>query len=234
MYGTGPAPPLRASVGPVRGGDGQQCRRRTFRHPFCSQHGARPFGVTVRRSRVHGCGLFAVRAFRAGEVMLPYTGETRAVLQQPVDPGLGERTGSPYAFAHARPPAEDRRADTLPGRGRTLLVDAACSRGWAAYANHSDHPNVQATAAVLEGPESPAWGPTDPSSGLRRVLPRRGSAYHRSGWRYIPALFVDRFQKKNTVWLSAVRNIAAGEEILLDYGDPEVLRVRHRTAPLPC
>lgn len=50
------------------------CGRRTVLHPVCPSHAAALFSVAVRRAR-HGCGLFATRTLRRGDVLLPYTGQ---------------------------------------------------------------------------------------------------------------------------------------------------------------
>lgn len=61
-------------TGGSRGG-GRRCQRWTTRHPFCAQHAKQLLGIVVRRAAVHGCGLFTTRPFRAGDVIVPYTGE---------------------------------------------------------------------------------------------------------------------------------------------------------------
>lgn len=43
---------------------------------MCAQHAKALLGISVQRSR-HGCGLFTTRPFRAGDVIVPYTGERR-------------------------------------------------------------------------------------------------------------------------------------------------------------
>ena len=88
---------------------GTRCRRRSFRHPLCMQH-LWSVGLDLRPSPIHGCGLFATRPFRKGDVLLPYTG-TRHLSQSVMLPGsparnrasgpipaLQNRTESPYAF----------------------------------------------------------------------------------------------------------------------------------------
>ena len=60
----------------------RRCQRWSFRHPFCLPHARALLGVTVRPSRVPGagCGLFTVRPFQKGDVMVPYTGEWMRML----------------------------------------------------------------------------------------------------------------------------------------------------------
>lgn len=44
-------------------------------YPYCAQHLREIFGVCVKRSKVHGMGLFATRDFAAGESIVPFGGE---------------------------------------------------------------------------------------------------------------------------------------------------------------
>ena len=67
-----------------RHGSGPQCGRYSFRHPFCLQHTKEKLGVEIRPSGIHGCGLFALRTFKKGDVIVPYTGDpsSRAFMLQ--------------------------------------------------------------------------------------------------------------------------------------------------------
>lgn len=132
----------------------QQCARRSFRHPFCMLHTKEKLGVEVRSSRVHGCGLFALRVFEKGDVIIPYTGQTtdRARMVQ-----TQHRNGSPYGVA-------------LAGG---VWVDSSCLRGLGAYINSPTRSsgrtaNVHMMQAQFNIPtDERLFLPEDPQTRLR-------------------------------------------------------------------
>ena len=213
----------------TRHGSGVQCGRRSFRPPFCLQHTREKLGVETRPSGIHGCGLFALRTFEKGDVIVPYMGDpsSRDVMWQ-----TQHRNGSPYGMA-------------LAG-GR--WVDASCLRGLGAYINGSTRnrgqtANVYMTQAKLESPvDERLFGPKDPQTELRTLtVPnchRRPAVtnqlYRVKGWRRIPADLVWAMNGASHMWLVAKCRIDRGEELLLDYGNTDVNRYIHRTTPLPC
>lgn len=208
---------------------GHACRRRSFRHPYCLQHAGHILGLTVGPSQIPGagCGLFAVRSFRKGDVLLPYTGE-RTTLPAMTARGLSGKL--PYAIG-------------LRGRPAGAIIDSGCTRGLAAYANAggSGMPrpaNVLSMVTTL--PTAAAarrrmyWDAGD-GDGLCRVR-QANPLYRRWGWRRIPAAVLDTFAGMSLPFLVATRHIRAGEEILLDYGSEtaNILGVAHRTTPDVC
>lgn len=118
------------------------CGLTTIRHPFCRKHANIILGVDVRESTIKGagCGLFALRPFRTGDVILPYTGEeftNRSDMEQKQNRKGGKGKGSTYEF-------------TFPS-GR--MVDSTRVRGWAAYINmppKSSAENVEVKVGSLE------------------------------------------------------------------------------------
>ena len=212
-----------------RHGSGPQCKRYSFRHPFCLQHTKEKLGVEIRPSGIHGCGLFALRTFKKGDVIVPYTGDasSRAFMVQ-----TQHRNGSPYGIA-------------LAGGH---WVDAACLRGLGAYMNGSSHnrgqmANVYMTQAKFDLPADEClFGPNDQQTGLRTLtVPSRhrrpivtNRLYSSKGWRRIPADLVLAMNGVSYMWLVAKRQIVQGEELLLNYGNNNVNRYIHRTTPLPC
>lgn len=54
----------------------EDCERTLgWSYPYCSVHLKDLFGVAIRRSKIHGMGLFAARDFVKGEKVVPYGGE---------------------------------------------------------------------------------------------------------------------------------------------------------------
>jgi SET domain-containing protein len=90
-------------------------------------------GVESRPSPIAGLGLFAVRAFVAGERIVPYEG---SLTTQPPDPG--------------RPGAATYLLEIEPGR----WLDGSAATNPARHANHACHPNAE---LVYDPTESRAW-----------------------------------------------------------------------------
>ena len=232
---TAQSPPFRCALKTSRcmarnrHGSGPRCGRLSFRHPFCLQHTREKLGVEVRLSRIYGCGLFAIRTFEKGDVIVPYTGDTSscAIMWQ-----TQQRTGSPYGIA-------------LAGG---QWVDAACLRGLGAYINGSTRnrgqaANVHMTQAKFDLPvDEYLFGPKDPHTELRTLtVPNRqrkpfvtNRLYQLKGWRRIPADLVRVMSGVSHMWLVAKHRIVPGEELLLDYGNNVINRYIHQTTPLPC
>lgn len=208
--------------------DGRRCRRRTVRHPFCLSHARSLCGVTVGRSPIAGCGLFATRPLAVGDVIVPYTGEEfRDVWDLQRRQG---RRGTPFAM----------------GLSQGRIVEASCRRGLGAYINQprprgDGGANVAAVQLTLNWPaDARCFGPADRRTGLCPVRSvrelRAGNRFWAKGWRRVPEqlLLRRRFRHRSYVWLVVRRAVPAGGELLLRYNDPDVLRVSHRTVPSVC
>ena len=185
-------------------------------------------GVDVRRSRIPnaGCGLFAHRDMKKGDIVGPYTGETfpnMAAL-------LAARNGIVPVYtiqaAHGR------------------VVDGSCIRGVMAYANeprhHIDTSNLKWCTITIQANQRSLFGPEDPNTGMCPVLSRthchRVNPFHGKGWRRIPAAFLTAdFLNQSHVWMMASRDIAMGDELLLMYRSGGVHnKTVHSTVPRPC
>jgi hypothetical protein len=105
---------------------GSQCSRTTCKvHPYCHSHLKSVMGLVVRPSGVSadaGDGLFAVRNFERGDLISVYYGEKLSQAKTSSRYGDEDTTG-PYAVT-----------SNLNPRSRTV-IDAACVRSAAAYAN---------------------------------------------------------------------------------------------------
>ena len=194
----------------------QQCRRVTFRHPYCAHHLRQRLGLQVRPSRIHGCGLFSTRDIQAGDVVLPYTGERRAAFR-----------GTPYVFGLAAP-------------ARTY-VDATCLRGFGGYVNEArgtGRPtNVTARVATVHERDLVKDGDDDDDDDGPYMRPR--TAALRKKFRRIPrALVTDgggrRMMGLPMVWFVATRAIPANTEIVTAYHNAENRQMNHTTKPRAC
>ena len=116
----------------------------------------KPVPVSVRKSAIHGRGLFAEAPVAAGARVIEYTG-------QKIDDAEGRRRDAYY----------NSIGYTLLIRASTRYIDALIGGNESIYINHSTSPNAEAIGA------------------------------------------------RGRVWIEALRDIAAGEEITFDYGfDP--------------
>lgn len=109
------------------------CGEWTLVHPMCARHAKDRMGVQIRRvrfprsgaPRVGSCGLFATRAFAAGDPIAPY---------------LGRRCPSAEEWhcPHSRGTAEDSGYSiTDPGSDGKAVFDCSCARSYAAMSNHA-------------------------------------------------------------------------------------------------
>jgi hypothetical protein len=198
----------------VSASSGVQCRRHTFRHPYCRDHARRLLGVRIAGSTIPhaGCGLFADRPFRTGDVVVPYTGTYWVRATQAPPPQ------TPYMFGY-----------------QGHLMDATEVRGVASYVNQprgsaTGRSNLRVTVAtILDGHFEPA---ADTDGGYRAV--RRGGRLWRLGWRRIPAVLVRDFAGRSLVWFVATRVVAAGTELHVPYNNAVNVAIRHRTWPRTC
>lgn len=191
-----------------------RCGRRTFRHPFCLQHLRSQLGLDLRPSSVHGCGLFTIKAFHPGDVLIPYTGER-------VSPAEFRENAYNYQLLLPAGIAYD---------------DASCLRGAAAYANSSmRRAGVPANATAVQAKitQHHAFVAQEDSSSLLHVAAKQLRAPPRK-WRRIPKILVDLFRDKSYIWLVANRYIPSDTEIFLDYNGANIVRMVHRTTPRPC
>ena len=194
------------------------CRRVTLHPPFCLTHTRRLLGLEVRPTEHRGCGLFALRPLRRGDVLVPYLGRRRP-------PGRGGRGdgATPYTVALS------------PGG----TVDAACLRGLGAFANTADDGRGPFNARL-----SQATLPVDARA--RRLLFRCRAEdgrlrLHRTAplavrrrWVRIPEALVDACAGVSHPWLVATRDIAPGQEILIPYRSPGNRAMVHDTRPSLC
>jgi hypothetical protein len=204
----------------VRDSTGIQCPLVSVFHPFCKFHLKDKLGVEVRRSTIHGCGVFALRIFQRGDVIVPYTGEHTNCQVMLATQG---RHRSPYAVQLAN----------------GQWVDASRIRGTAACVNGPTHgsgmsANVRMVQASFKLPrDARLFGCVDPTTDLQSLVgPRR--TLRGKGWRRIPAELVKCMQGTTHMWLVASRPIYVGEELLLPYRSGDMKRFRHQTMPLLC
>ena len=190
----------------------------------CLYHGAREFelgtDVEVRRaSGGRGLGLFARRRLPAGALVTRYTGELR--------------TMSEYSQAAIS-------SDQLPHEytwslGDEWVIDAKdSSSGWARYVNHSRRSNLQPVWSSL--PSWASWAVGGRGSHAARsasytalcspnsITERLCMTQVREGKISIPA-------EPYAVWFETVREIAEGEELLIDYGEERVNNSRDTCSP---
>lgn len=197
--------------------NGSRCKRKTFRNPFCLQHCNQHLGLTIKPSVIipgAGCGLFATRDFRVGDVLLPYTGK------------LESNTGPPNPYSMTLVPSTQR-------------INSCCLRGIAAYANNPlrnvSHANVTTIQATISS--DPAWlarsfGPPDTTTGLCPVISTR--LRREKKWKRIHPILLRCFQNQTLPWVICTRPIASGDEIFLNYRQPSLLRMIHSTIPRSC
>lgn len=213
----------------TKGRHPQRCSRVTFRHPFCLQHSQIHMGVDIRLSRIPnaGCGLFAHRNIRRGDIVGPYTGDmfpNMAAL-------LAARSGHTTVY-------------TMQTGAHGRMVDGACVRGVIAYANEPrrtiDHANLKRFTTTIRATQRALFGPEDPNTAMCAVLTPtqcgRANPFHALGWRRIPAVFLtSAFMDQSHVWLMASRDIVMGDELLLLYRSGGALTATiHSTMPRPC
>lgn len=216
---------------------GNPCRRRSFRVPFCLQHARDHLGIDVRNSPGKGCGLYAGRTFRRGDAILPYHGEVfhssdieRALASQ-------GRRSSPYVIKLTNP---------------SRFIDASCTRGYAGYVNtpsrlhgRTPPPNVsfqQLTISASDiarlfrvgGSDSDRWCELKTHQELGGRANRLRNL--RVPIRRFPRALVQYEVGQSHMWLVANRDIAIDDEILVDYGTGTsgILSESHHTKPSPC
>jgi hypothetical protein len=193
--------------------------RESYLRPFCLHHARARLGLDVRRSPLHGYGLFAERDFAAGDAVVLYHGRRHRRLTDET---------FPYAVR-------------LSGRGGGV-IDAACRRGIAAYANcptgrgrtgnvHMIQAAVSPAAAarMLTGADTDGW-----------VAPVRHSPLWRHGVRRLPVALLELIRgedddddDRSPLWFVARRPIRRGEEILVSYGPHRraIVAADHGTTP---
>jgi len=98
---------------------GNQCRRKTKKQlPYCFAHARSLLHVDIRPSTIRdaGLGLFALKEFKSGDLIVPYKGEilTRAQLDDRYGDGL-----APYAVEV----------------NKNTFIDSACARGTGSFIN---------------------------------------------------------------------------------------------------
>jgi hypothetical protein len=173
-------------------------------------------GVYVKRSTIPnaGCGLFTSRPLRKGDVIGPYTGDVfggRADL-------MNHRAGIMPMYS-------------MEGSA-TMNVDASCRRGYGGYANEPVRGQTQPRLFVNIAdsgirslvPSNVQWGqftiqpaqvhrmfgPPDPVTGMRNVLPGGSNRFYTKGWRRISNELLQRVQGHTLPWLWARDNIPQG------------------------
>ena len=106
---------------------------------------ARDESVSIRGSNVHGWGLYAEHAFKAGEVVAEYLGEY-------ISHAVADKREIMY---------RDRRIQDYQFRvSEDLIIDATLKGGYARYINHSCDPNC--IAKIIDG--------AHPNECLKRVI----------------------------------------------------------------
>lgn len=214
---------------------GTPCLRRSFRMPFCLSHARELLGIDVRPSPGKGCGLFAWRAFRKGDAIVPYTGSV--LLGTDIGAALAPqgRRSSPYVVRLTHP---------------TRFIDASCSRGYAGYANAPDKrgkgppANVAFQQVTLSAADAVRmFGSGDGNDPWCNLALREGMGGLpnrlrglRIPIRRFPRALLRGSTGQTHMWLVATRDIATGEEILVSYGAERdgILAERHRTLPSAC
>ena len=91
--------------------------------------------VSVRGSRVHGCGLFCDIPFKKGELVAEY---------------IGEYVCHAVADLREKQYAKQRIQDYQFRINESLVIDATLRGGYARYVNHSCTPNCE--AKIVDGP----------------------------------------------------------------------------------
>jgi hypothetical protein len=91
--------------------------------------------VSVRGSRVHGCGLFCDYPFKKGELVAEYIGEY-------VCHAVADKRENQYA--------KQRIQDYQFRINESLVIDATLRGGYARYVNHSCTPNCE--SKIVDGP----------------------------------------------------------------------------------
>ena len=199
---------------------GTRCMRRSFRHPYCIPHARHCMGIYPRRSTIAGagCGMFASRDLKNGDVIGPYTGEVFADVST----------------------MREQRAGVIPVYSMKSsggnIVDASCMRGYGGYINEPPRgvatSNVRWKATTI--PRDPVergrcFGPPDPDTGLCVVLSQR---FKKLGWRRISYDLLANFAGVSFPWMWVTKNVPKDTELFLPYrGGGVHMAVIHHTKP---
>lgn len=229
-----------------------RCARRTVLHPLCARHAARDLGVRVAPvafdDGTPGCGLFATRDFRPGDLICPYLGRPYPA---------GGAWACPRAAGVAPPPGTSSGYNLgLEADPRGGETDASCHRSYASMANHARAaPARNCAFAYVRGLAVPGvWTPAAagvPDPARRRGVRAPPVTVHGLRTRRaatVPALLADLPPEVDpaavgaaagpapNLWLQATARVGAGQELRADYGPDwrSVLAVRSRTAPTLC
>ena len=115
---------------------GNRCGRMTCKQlPFCGQHSKSELGVQIKKSTIRGAGdgLFALKRFKKGDRIAPYTGERINAATKHARYGRSKNDVGPYV-------AQMSKND---------FIDAACTRGTGGYANSKPGDNNAKLATNL-------------------------------------------------------------------------------------
>lgn len=155
---------------------GQQCRNTTCdRLPFCWVHFKYKLGLVVGPSLIPdaGKGLFAVKEFKQGEVVLPSFFDVS---------GVDYRKGE---FSKLWPRDQPTDGMEVRMRGEAYVVDPTCRRFIWRYVNHSEDPNCE-LRGVRGELELELWAIKDIQPGdeltaqYSKKTPPLGAAYYKS------------------------------------------------------
>lgn len=212
------------------------CARTTVVRPMCAAHARRWLGVYLGRAggrRRGGTGLFAARAFRRGDAVVPYLGRR---VPRPATRG---DCCCPHAV---RCPPEGRDVGPYMCRiGRRWQIDASCHRSYGGMVNHAATRGAGRNAAlryatvraVGEGRReastpSPTRMSVDACDGGVRTVPAALLHAAEAGWAPDATGVGVPY-----AWVVATRDIGAGEEIRVDYGPAALAGFRgdHATVP---
>ena len=214
------APNYRCHVHPIRCGV-RGCKVWTLIRPVCAAHARTGLGFEVRRSGANGCGLFATREFKKGDLICPYLGAVRPWSDWRCPHSTGNAPESGYSFDITSPHSADG--------GYTF--DASCERSYGGMANHATESHSNSKCVKLTGFHRNNLGA---NVGAGRVAVT-GFHIHSAPalLRTCPNAFQSAGPMHESVWLQAKHRIPVGMEIFINYGSSArvINAIVHQTIP---
>lgn len=182
------------------------CRIKTFLWPLCSHHARTLVGLALRTSATPGRGC---GLFATRNFPKDY------VLAPYLGHVINERASRNIDGAYLIPNPLNQKE----------VIDAACRRGYAAMCNHNSSSSVNCQLTII-------------SNRMRNPKSLKGSRQKQQylGWHIPGVFFHPSLMHRPIVWLVSTKQISAGEELCINYGEhaDHINAVQHMTVPSLC